>query len=115
MGDSPSSAQTEGGAEDAAEETEDEGLEHKLMTHLSLLRAQGAPEPNFDSTLSKGQQHEIHYADPTDDEGNRGNGSEQEGERAGLIFEFADGFLCRGHVGFRFLMKALEVVADFFR
>lgn len=60
-------------AHDAANETENDGLEEELEENIARRGADGFTDADFAGALRDGDKHDIHDADAANDERNGGN------------------------------------------
>ena len=80
-------------AEDAAEQAEGDGLDEELQEDGTALGADGHADTDFPCSFGDADQHDVHDADATDEEGHTGDGAEHEGDDAGDTGDFFCDFL----------------------
>ncbi len=75
-------AEPENHSEHAADEAEDDGLDEELQEDVVLARADGHTNADLARSLGDAHEHDVHHADPADDEAHRGDAEEKD-PRAG--------------------------------
>lgn len=75
-GDGEGASVTEGEAEDAAENGEDETFKEELKEDIEIGGTDGLSDTDFVGALGDGDEHNIHDADAADEQGNAGDEGE---------------------------------------
>ena len=87
--------QDEGNAngERGADQTEHDRFSQELTADIALARADGDAHADLSRALGHGHKHDVHHANPSDNEGNRADGRQKFGYHLGLIRSDRD--VCR--------------------
>ena len=86
-----------GNADDAAHGAQDDGFDEELSEDVAAVRADGQANPDLAGAFRNANEHDVHDANATDDEGDASDGKEETGHDVGGGVGSVSDFLLVAH------------------